>query len=53
MLFGVDGAAALTRAFKGEALVGSQSDILAFVPLDHNGIISNGHSLWKRNGLLK
>lgn len=48
MLFGVDGAAALTQAFKGEGLVSSQSDILAFVPLNHNGIIWNGHRAFER-----
>lgn len=31
MLFSVNGAAALTRAFKREALASSQSDIAAFV----------------------
>lgn len=30
MLFSVNGAAALTQAFKREALLSSQSDILAF-----------------------
>lgn len=48
MLFSVNGAAALTRAFKREALVSFQSDILAFVSLNHNGIIWNGQRAFER-----
>lgn len=36
MLFSADGAAALTQAFKREALVSFQSDIPAFVSLNHD-----------------
>lgn len=51
MLFSVNGAAALTQAFKREALVSFQSDILAFVSQWY--YLKWTESLWKGNVLLK